>query len=48
MAIEHVFLTHSHLDHVAFLPFQCDATLNLRQGPLAVHALPETIAMLKK
>jgi len=48
MAIEHVFLTHSHLDHVAFLPFLCDATLNLCQGPLTVHALPETIAMLKK
>jgi len=45
VAIEHVFLTYFHLDHVAFL---CDATLSLRQGPLTVHALPETIAMLKK
>jgi len=47
-AIDHVFLTHSHLDHVAFLPLLCDATLGLRDGPLAVHALPETIATLKE
>lgn len=47
-AIEHVFLTHSHLDHVAFLPLLCDATLFLRAGPLTVHALPETIATLKE
>jgi len=47
-AIDHVFLTHSHLDHVAFLPLLCDATLSLRDGPLTVHALPETIAILKE
>jgi ribonuclease BN (tRNA processing enzyme) len=47
-AIEHVFLTHSHLDHVAFLPLLCDAALGLRDGPLTVHALPETIAALKE
>lgn len=47
-AIEHVFLTHSHLDHTAFLPLLCDATLDLRNGPLTVHALPETIATLKE
>ena len=46
-AIHHVFLTHSHLDHVLFLPLLSDAALSLRQGPLIVHALAETIAALK-
>jgi ribonuclease BN (tRNA processing enzyme) len=47
-AIDRVFLTHSHLDHVAFLPLLCDAALGMREGPLTVHALPETIATLKE
>lgn len=45
--VRHVFLTHSHLDHVLFLPLLSDATLSLRNGPLTVHALPETVAALK-
>jgi len=45
--IRHVFLTHSHLDHVLFLPLLSDAALTLRNGPLTVHALPETVAALK-
>lgn len=46
-AIDHVFLTHSHLDHVAFLPLLLDAVLGKRESPVTVHALPETIASLK-
>lgn len=46
-AIRHVFLTHSHLDHVLFVPLLSDAALTLRDGPLTVHALPETVAALK-
>jgi ribonuclease BN (tRNA processing enzyme) len=45
--IRHVFLTHSHLDHVLFLPLLSDAALALRDGPLTVHALPETLQALK-
>lgn len=45
--IRHVFLTHSHLDHVLFLPLLSDAALALRDGPLTVHALPHTIAALQ-
>ncbi|HEY3327759.1 MAG TPA: 3',5'-cyclic-nucleotide phosphodiesterase [Novimethylophilus sp.] len=45
--IHDVFLTHSHLDHVLFLPLLSDAALALRDGPLTVHALPETLAALK-
>ena len=26
-AIDHVFLTHSHLDHIVFIPFMLDLSL---------------------
>jgi ribonuclease BN (tRNA processing enzyme) len=45
--IDHVFLTHSHLDHVAALPLMVDAVAARRQKPLKIHALPGTIAALK-
>lgn len=45
--IDHVLLTHSHLDHVAALPLMVDATAAQRTGPLQVHALPGTIAALQ-
>lgn len=45
--IDHVLLTHSHLDHIAALPLMLDAVAGLRSQPLRVHALPETIAALR-
>lgn len=45
--IKHVFLTHSHLDHVMFLPLLSDAALAMRDGPITVYALPETVTALK-
>ena len=45
--IDHVLLTHSHLDHVAALPLMLDAIGSHRSSPLQVHARPETIAALK-
>ena len=44
--IDHVLLTHSHLDHVAALPLMLDAVSSLRSTPVQVHALPATIAAL--
>ena len=46
--LEHIFLTHAHLDHSGFVPLLADAAAFLRQRPLNVHALPETIAALKQ
>lgn len=46
-AVDHVFLTHAHLDHVAALPLMLDAVGAQRSAPVQVHALPETIAALR-
>ncbi|HTD90427.1 MAG TPA: 3',5'-cyclic-nucleotide phosphodiesterase, partial [Burkholderiales bacterium] len=46
--IDHIFVTHSHLDHVASIPFMVDTVGAMRSQPLTVHALPETIADLKQ
>ena len=46
-AIDHVFLTHSHLDHIAGLPLLVDSVGQLRSKPVVVHALPDTIAALR-
>jgi ribonuclease BN (tRNA processing enzyme) len=45
--IDHVFLTHSHLDHVAALPLMVDAIAAQRKTPLRIYALQGTIAALK-
>ena len=45
--IDHVFLTHSHLDHIAALPLMIDAVASQRHTPLKVHALAPTIEALK-
>jgi ribonuclease BN (tRNA processing enzyme) len=46
--VDHVFLTHSHLDHIAALPLMLDAVGSQRCVPLQIHALPATIAALRQ
>jgi ribonuclease BN (tRNA processing enzyme) len=48
IAINTVFLTHAHLDHCCMLPMLADAAGSFRNGPLTVHALPETISSLRR
>lgn len=45
--IDHVVLTHSHLDHIAALPLMVDAVAALREQPLFIHALPQTLQALQ-
>jgi ribonuclease BN (tRNA processing enzyme) len=45
--IDHVFLTHSHLDHIAALPLMVDAVASSRGAPLQIHALAGTVAALQ-
>ncbi|RZI40695.1 3',5'-cyclic-nucleotide phosphodiesterase [Herbaspirillum sp. HC18] len=46
--IEHVFITHCHLDHVAGLALLVDAVQGKKPGPVTVHATEKVIASLKK
>jgi ribonuclease BN (tRNA processing enzyme) len=48
IAINTVFLTHSHLDHCCMLPMLADAALDFRDAPLTVYALPETISAIRR
>ncbi len=46
-AINHVFLTHAHLDHLACLPLMLDAVGERRAAPLIVHAPQAVLDVLK-
>ena len=46
-AIRHVFLTHSHLDHIAALPLLVDTIFEELTTPLIVHAQEATIKALR-
>jgi ribonuclease BN (tRNA processing enzyme) len=46
--IDHIFVTHSHMDHVTSIPFIADTVGWLRERPISVHATRETIAILKE
>jgi len=45
--IDHVFLTHSHLDHIACLPLLIDTVGDMRERPLIVHATDATLEILR-
>ncbi|HTJ96902.1 MAG TPA: 3',5'-cyclic-nucleotide phosphodiesterase, partial [Rhodocyclaceae bacterium] len=45
--IDHVFITHSHLDHIACLPLLIDTVGDMRQKPLTVHATDATLEILR-
>jgi ribonuclease BN (tRNA processing enzyme) len=45
--IDHIFVTHSHLDHVTSIPFLVDSVGGMRERPITVHATRETIDILR-
>jgi ribonuclease BN (tRNA processing enzyme) len=49
--IDHVLVSHSHLDHVLAIALLADSVMRRRTAagrpPIRVHALPETIAALR-
>lgn len=47
-AIDHVFLTHAHLDHVLALPLMIDAVAGRRDKPVVVYALPAVLDSLRQ
>ena len=49
--IDHILISHSHLDHVLAIGLLADSVMRARRaagcGPIQVHALPETLAALR-
>jgi ribonuclease BN (tRNA processing enzyme) len=50
--IDHILISHSHLDHVLAIGLLADSVMRMRaaqgRGPIQVHALPETLEALRK
>ncbi len=50
--IDHIFISHSHLDHVLSIGLLADSVMRVRRasgrGPIMVHALEETIDALRR
>ena len=44
--IRHIFITHSHLDHIAGIPLMVDSIFGQIDDPVVVHASADTVAAL--
>ncbi|MCB1897425.1 MAG: 3',5'-cyclic-nucleotide phosphodiesterase [Zoogloeaceae bacterium] len=47
LRIDHVFVSHAHLDHVAFIPFLVDTVGEERRRPITVYGNAETLRILR-
>ena len=45
--VDHIFLTHSHLDHIATIPFIADTVGGMRNDPITVYAIPATLEIIR-
>lgn len=46
--IDHIFLTHSHLDHIASIPLLLDTVFGMREAHITLYATRETWDILKE
>jgi len=46
--IDHIFVTHSHLDHVTSIPFLVDTVCWMRGNPITVYGIKETLDILRE
>ncbi len=46
--IDHIFVTHSHLDHIACIPLLLDSVGFMRERPITIYATEETLDILKQ
>ena len=46
-SIRHIFLTHSHLDHITFLPLMVDSIFDRIGEPIVIHGQPATLKALQ-
>jgi ribonuclease BN (tRNA processing enzyme) len=47
LKIDHIFVTHTHLDHIGFIPLLVDTVMGLRTQSVTLHATAEIIHILK-
>jgi ribonuclease BN (tRNA processing enzyme) len=45
--IDHIFITHSHLDHISSIPFMVDTVGGMRANPVTVYAQAATIEIMR-
>ncbi len=45
--IDHIFVSHSHLDHVASIPFLVDTVCWMRGSPIVVYGIKDTLDILR-
>ena len=45
--IDHIFVTHSHLDHVTSIPFLVDTVCWMRASPIVVYGIKEVLDILR-
>lgn len=45
--IDHIFVTHAHLDHVTSIPFMVDTVCWMRDKPVTIHSTAATLQVLK-
>jgi ribonuclease BN (tRNA processing enzyme) len=45
--IDHIFITHSHLDHITSIPFLVDTVGGMRSRPICVYATRATIEIMR-
>ncbi|MBI4912586.1 MAG: 3',5'-cyclic-nucleotide phosphodiesterase [Acidobacteria bacterium] len=48
IGVRHIFLTHSHLDHICTLPFFTKNIFGHTHAPVRIRALPETLDALRR
>ncbi|AKJ26790.1 3',5'-cyclic-nucleotide phosphodiesterase [Caldimonas brevitalea] len=46
-AVDHILLSHSHLDHIVSIPLLADSVMSRRRQPITVYALQQTIDALR-
>src|SRR5438876_4002387 len=45
--IDHIFVSHSHLDHVTSIPFLVDTVCWMRASPVVVYGIKEVLDILR-
>jgi ribonuclease BN (tRNA processing enzyme) len=46
--IDHIFITHSHLDHIASIPMMVDSVWMMRERPITIYATEVTLEILRQ